>query len=234
MSAPRPLSLTPALVPQQGIGPGGIGLLQAGLELGSVVDVVVTTIPIALIDHGLDVEPCVRIGWPQRDRDHRQSLAKRDPVHEHGAGLGGSPHANLIVGPMRRRDLLRWDHQDTIPAAQQVDLHRVHAGPGHVLPLLQEEALALSRMLVGRAEDLDRSDDAVARLDVNDLDIALGDRLGIQVDHDRLGRAGESVLGLRDGGRFGDGRSAARRRVAGPLDHANVGIILMPPSGDSI
>ena len=48
--------------------------------------------------------------------------------------------------------------------------------------------MTLRRPLVGRAENLDRGHDAVPRLDVDDLDVAFGDRLNVEMDQDRLGR----------------------------------------------
>ena len=70
-------------------------------------------------------------------------------------------------------------HQHPIAAAQEVDLDGVDARELQIVPLLEVEALPLRRALVGRAQYLDGGDDAVPRLDVDDLDVALGGRLDV-------------------------------------------------------
>ena len=54
-------------------------------------------------------------------------------------------------------------------AAQQVDLHRVDGCRLLILALLQIEPLAFTRALVCGTKYLNRRDNPVARLDVNDL-----------------------------------------------------------------
>ena len=84
------------------------------------------------------------------------------------------------------------------------------AGRQLILSFLQINLLALTRALVRRTEHLNRGDNPMARFDVDDLDITLGDRFDIDMDHERHVADGIAVGCILRGGRLGH-----RRRGAG-------------------
>ena len=117
---------------------------------------------------------------------------------------------------MRRRHQRLGHHQHPITSSQEVNLDGVNPREFQIVPLLEVQALTLCRPLVGGAQNLDGGHDAVSRLDVDDFDVAFGDRLDVEMDQDRLGRSAVVVdvccaCGLDDcSRRSGCGRAPGR------------------------
>jgi hypothetical protein len=105
---------------------------------------------------------------------------------------------------MKRRNVLRIDHQHPRTTAQQVDLHGVDARGLLIFTRFQKKLLALTRALVSRTEHLDRRYYPVARLDVNDFDITLGHRLDLEMNQNRHVANGIAVDGIFRGGMLGN------------------------------
>jgi hypothetical protein len=197
--------LAPTSLPQKGVGPGHVAARQGWVGLDEIVDIVVPAVAVALLQYRLEIQQHITIRRPQGDRYHRQPFPERRLVDRNLVGPRGSPDTHLIGRAMRWRNLTRRYHEHPVAPAQEVDLDRVDPGPLHVLPLLQKQPLNFSRAFVGRAEELDGRDDPMALLDVDDLEIALGDRLDVQMDHDGISRKRAAIARLAGGGRLGHG-----------------------------
>src|SRR3954452_20272434 len=80
-AATAPLrSATPPLLPQQCLSPAGVVRIEWRLGSRAVVDVVVSPLVVAPIEHGLKIERNVAIILPQGDANGRQPLAEGDAV----------------------------------------------------------------------------------------------------------------------------------------------------------
>ena len=117
----------------------------------------------------------------------RQPLAERNRVYRQDVGLNDSPDTHLIGGATRRRQQF-WEHQE-LDRRRAVDQFR-RCSPPQVSGrrTLEVESLTLRRSFVGRAQDFDGRHDAMAGFDVDDLDVAFGCGLDVEMDQDRLGR----------------------------------------------
>ena len=146
---------------------------------------------------------------PERDRDHRQSIAQGDRPELRGRPPSLAADQDRVIS---RGAIVRGHRR---PPPEQVDLDQMGAAPQQ-LPTLRQVLLAiLAGPSVGRAQKLDDRDQlaapAVADLQVGDpLDL-----LRRQPDLRRVLQDEEAIRGGGGGGGGGGGKKKKRERVDG-------------------
>jgi hypothetical protein len=108
-----------------------------------------------------------------------------------------------------------------LPRAEEVDLDRIDLGEPHILALLKVKPLTFPRTLVCRAEHLDRRHHTLARLHVDDLDVAFSPLHRSDVDQHRIGDGHPARLLAVD--RLSGHRSSPRI-----LEDPNLRVVLVP------
>ena len=108
---------------------------------------------------------------------------------------------------MDRHDSFRADGQEPIAGSKQVDFDDVCSAKHHVLTFLKIKSFALTGSLVCGANHFDRGHHPMARAHVDDLDVAFGSGLDVQIDTNTLLHPGPQMLrqlGLEDVTNVGD------------------------------
>src|SRR5271157_1189147 len=188
-SAFAPAFSPPPLLPKQSLRPLRIVGSKSRFGVLAVVDIVtVAARLVAFVDQRLQVKRDVGVSPAEGNPNGRQALAegnsvildlKRFPAPAGARGVGGA----LALG-----DAVHRSGEDTAAGPQQIDLDQTDTPSSQLLLLLYVQVFTGAGKFVRWAEHLDHGHDAPARLDIDDLDVPLPDRLGLfQVDHKRLG-----------------------------------------------